>query len=401
MKILQINGGVFGSTGKIMFGIAQAAEAAGHEVLCAAPITKTNRYKQPSRPYVRIGNYYTRLANVLLSRLTGLHDCFAWFATARLLQRVKVFAPDVIHLHNLHGSYLNLPMLFHFIKKHDLPVVHTTHDCWSFTGGCPHFDMIGCEKWRTACHHCPQYRDYPKSCVDTSKWVHRQKKKWFAGLNLTLITPSQWIGDQAKQSFLKNCPALVIHNGTDLSVFKPTKSDFRRRHGLEGKKLVLGVAFGWGVRKGLDVFVSMADKLPADYQIVLVGTDEQTEAQLPENVLPIRRTQNQQELAEIYTACDVFANPTREEMFGLVNVEALACGTPVVTFATGGCVECIDDTCGVAVPKNDETAMLDEIQRVCEQRPFSAEACLKRAEVFCTEDKYTKTVELYEHLDER
>ena len=396
MKIFQINGAVFGSTGKIMFGIAEAAEAQGHTVLCAAPITKTNRYANPSREYIKIGTYYGRCASVLLSRLTGLDGCFAVFATARLLQQMKRFSPDVVHLHNIHGSYLNLPMLFRYLKKSGVRVVWTLHDCWAFTGHCPHYDMVGCQKWKTACFDCPQFREYPKSYVDNAKWMHRLKKRWFLGFkDLTIITPSHWLAGEVRQSFLGVYPVHVIQNGINLDVFKPTPSDFRSKYHCEGKCILLGVAFGWSKRKGLDVFIELAKRLDERFRIVLVGTDANVERQLPDNVISIRQTQNQRELAEIYTAADVFVNPTREDTYPTVNMEAIACGTPVLTFRAGGSPEIPDATCGIVVAKDDVAALEREILAIYKTTPFSRQACLLRAKQFDEVERYKSIVAQY------
>lgn len=396
MKLLQINGGVFGSTGNIMFGIAKKAEEAGFETMCISPITSTNRNREPKYPYVKIGTYDSRRVSVMLSRITGYNGCFARSSTRKLLKTISEFAPDVIHLHNLHDSYINLPMLFGYIKKHNIRTFWTLHDCWSFTGHCVHFTISGCDKWKNGCYGCPSYKNYPTSYLDNSKKMYRLKKKWFCGVgDMTLITPSKWLNDLVKQSFLKDYPTVVVNNGIDLNVFKPTESSFRNKYGLEDKKVVLGVSFGWGYSKGLDVFIDLAKRLPEDYKVVLVGTNENTDKELPESIISIHQTQNQAELAEIYSAADVLANPTREEMFGLVNVEALACGTPVVTFRTGGSPECVDESCGSVVDYNDKDAMLSEILRICEDKPYSKEECLERAKKFSFDDKFRGVVRLY------
>ena len=396
MKLLQINGGVFGSTGNIMFGIAKKAQEAGIETLCVSPVTATNKNREPKYPYIKIGSYNSRRASVMLSRITGYNGCFAYWETKKLLKTISDFAPDVIHLHNLHDSYINLPMLFDYIKKHKIRTFWTLHDCWSFTGHCVHFTISGCDKWKSCCSACPSYKGYPASYLDNSKKMHRLKKQWFLGVDdMTLITPSKWLNDLVKQSFLKDYPAVVVNNGIDLDVFKPTESDFRKKYGLEDKKIVLGVSFGWGYSKGLDVFIDLANRLPEDYKVVLVGTNDDTDRQLPKSIISIHQTQNQAELAEIYSAADVFANPTREENYPTVNMEALACGTPVVTFKTGGSPEIIDESCGSVVAYNDKDAMLSEVLRVCEDKPYSKDACLKRAENFSFEDKFSKVVEMY------
>ena len=397
MKLLQINGGVFSSTGNIMFSIAQKAQEMGMETLCVSPVTITNRNREPKYPYVKIGSYNSRRASVLLSRITGYNGCFAYRATKKLLKTIVNFAPDVIHLHTLHDSYINLPMLFNYIKKHKIRTFWTLHDCWSFTGHCVHFTISGCNKWKSGCLACPSYKNYPASCFDNSKKMYRLKKRWFLGVeDMTLITPSKWLNDLVKQSFLKDYPAIVVNNGIDLEIFKPTESEFRKKYGLEGKKIVLGVSFCWGYSKGLDVFIDLANRLPKDYTVVLVGTDKDTERLLPENILFIRQTQNQAELAEIYSSADVFANPTREDNYPTVNMEALACGTPIVTFRTGGSPECIDNSCGTVVGYNDNDAMLSEILHVCEDKPYSKENCIKRASCFNKEDKFFDIVKAYQ-----
>ena len=222
------------------------------------------------------------------------------------------------------------------------------------------------------------------------------KKKYFTGINhCILVTPSQWLADLVKQSFLKGYPVKVINNGIDLSVFKPTESGFREKYGLEDVKIVLGVASGWGKRKGLDVFIELAKRLLDDYRIVLVGTDDNVDKQLPSNIISIHRTQNQKELAEIYTAANVFANPTREDTFPTVNMESLACGTPVVTFRTGGCPEILDETCGSVVDCDDVGALEIEIRRICDEKPYSVEACLARAQKFDMNDRFKEYLDLY------
>lgn len=396
MKIFQINGGVFGSTGKIMFGIAEAAQDQGHEVLCAAPVTSTNRNRQPDHPYIKIGSYYGRCLNVLLARVTGMEGCFSLLPTLKLLRRIRRFSPDVIHLHSIHNSYLNIPLLFRYIKRHPVRVVWTLHDCWAVTGHCPHFDMVGCDRWKTQCCGCPQYREYPKAYRDNSRFMHRWKKKWFSGVeDLTIVTPSRWLAGIVEQSFLKDYPVKVIPNGIDLSVFRPRESDFRRRYGCEEKIIVLGVAFGWNEAKGLDVFQELSRRLDDRYQIVLVGTDAEVEKQLPKNIIAVRRTQNQQGLAEIYTAADVFVNPTRQETLGLVNVEAIACGTPVITFRTGGSPETVNGACGAVVEKNDIDGLTELLLNALEKKP-GKEDCMLAARVFDAGYCYKEIVKLYE-----
>lgn len=397
MKVFEINGGVFGSTGRIMFGIADEARKKGYEVRCASPITSTNKYHQPKEEYYRIGSDFSRKMSVLLAKITGFNGCFAFFSTLALLKELDHFDPDIVHLHTLHNSYVNLPLLFGYLKKKKIKVVWTLHDCWAFTGQCPHFVVEKCDKWKTSCHHCVKYKEYPSALFDNTKLMWKLKKKWFTGLpNLTIVTPSYWLEGLVKQSYLKDQKISVIQNGIDLNVFKPTKSN--RFSEFEGKYIVLGVAFGWGFRKGLDVFNMLAELLPDEYQIVLVGTDKEIEKEIHKNIVCIRRTANQTELAEIYSAAEVFVNPTREDTFPTVNIEALACGLPVITFDTGGSPEILDGSCGIVVPCDNSDALIQAIQNVCDTQKVMRNNAYCRAKCFDVRNKFSEYVKLYESV---
>lgn len=401
MRVVQINGGAKGSTGKIMMGIAEVARAQGHEVMCASPITTTNRDAGEDCGYYRIGTFNSRRVNVALARITGFNGCFAWFETYKLLKKIDEFKPDIIHLHNLHDSYINLPMLFSYIKKHNVPTVWTLHDCWAFTGQCPYFTIVKCDKWKVGCHNCPQYKEYPASLYDNTKKMWQLKKKWFTGVkNMTIVTPSEWLAGLARESYLKQYPIEVINNGIDLNVFKPTHSNFRKQYGIPGDKyIVLGVSFAWGYRKGLDCFVEMAEKLGEQYQIVLVGTDDEIDKNLPHNIISIHRTQNQKELAEIYSAADVFVMPTREENYPTVNMEAIACGTPVVTFDTGGSPEMLDDKTGIVVEANDIEATKKAIKDICEKKRCNDEEYIVAySKNFDMKKRFAEYIELYANV---
>ena len=396
MNIVTINASNYGSTGRIMLAIAERARSAGHTVYTVCPDSRDNRRKDVDGQ-VLIGSRISRNLHRCAARLTGLHGCFSYMATRRLIRLMKRTSTELVHLHNLHSWYLHLPTLFRFIKKHGIRVVWTLHDCWAFTGHCPYYDIAACDKWQTACASCPQYRLYPQSFVDNSRMMYHKKKRWFTGVkDMTLVTPSRWLADQVAESFLKTYPVRVIHNGIDRSVFRPTPSDLRERYGLENKRVLLGVAFDWGERKGLDVCIELSRRLPDDYRIVLVGTSDAVDRQLPDNILSIHRTHDRAELAAWYTTADLFINPTREDNFPTVNLESLACGTPGITFRTGGSPECFDGSCGVVVEKTDIDAMEREILRVCEERPFTAEACVAFAKRFDQNDKFIEYVDLYE-----
>jgi glycosyltransferase involved in cell wall biosynthesis len=395
MKILSINLSYIGSTGKIMQGIHRKAEEKGYG--CLSMVPGSERHLEAKNVHF-LGDQKTRRINAYLGILTGWECCFSVFSTRKALRKIKEFQPDVIHLHNLHNTYINVPMLMRYIKSHNIRVVWTLHDCWAFTGHCPHFSYEKCMKWKTGCNHCPRYRLYPKSVFDNSKLMWKRKKNWFTHIeNLTIVTPSQWLSDLVRESYLKEYPIRVINNGIDLNIFKPTESDFRARFDIPNeKKIVLGVAFGWGPRKGLDVFPELAERLGNEYQIVMIGTNDQIDAQLPDNIISIHRTLDQTELAQIYSAADVFVNPTREEVLGLTNIEANACGTPVITFRTGGSPECIDEKSGVVVACDDLDAMEKEIIRICEARPYSQEDCVNRASKFDMSRLFDQYIALFE-----
>jgi len=398
VKILHINSHNFGSTGSIMLGLAEEARSRGHRCVTASP---PGRSMVPGlRDHWFIGTRLGRNLHLLAGEWTGLTGCFSLVDTWLFLRRAERFDPDVVHLHNLHNGYLNLPMVMAWLARRNRPVVWTLHDCWAFTGKCPYFDTIGCDRWRTGCHDCPQLSSYPRSRVDNTRRMWENKRRWFALPELmTLVTPSRWLADLVGRSFLKGHPLRVIPNGIDLDVFRPIPSSFRRDRGLEGKFMVLGVAFQWTRHKGLDVFEALARRLDDRFRIVLVGVDPETP--VPEGVLALPRTLDRESLAKIYTAADVFVNPTREEVLGMVNLEALACGTPVVTFRTGGSPECVDETCGTVVDKDDTDAMERAIRRICGEGPYGPEACRRAAEKFDRKCRFGEYGRLYEEIADK
>lgn len=395
--IVSINLGNFGSTGSIMRGIGKLAAEYGYKYFCVYPGNTANKPKQDQD--IIICKWIHKKLIEKLSYYTGYRGFWMFFNTWLVLKKVKKINPSIVHLHNLHDSYINLPMLFEYLKESNCKVVWTLHDCWSFTGQCPYFTIEKCEKWKTGCHHCPQLNVYPASCVDRTKTMWKLKKKWFTNIrNMTLVTPSQWLAELVKKSYLKDYNVKVINNGIDLEVFKPTESNFREIHGIgENINIVLGVAFGWGIRKGLDTFIELSKRLDSKlYQIVLVGTNDRIDKQLPSSIISIHRTHDQIKLAEIYTSADLFVNPTREENYPTVNMESIACGTPVLTYRTGGSPEILDETCGAVVDCDDIDTLESEIIRILNEKPYSKEACLKRAESFNQLLKYQEYFQLYE-----
>lgn len=369
MKILMINAvcGI-GSTGRICAEQAERYEAEGHEVRIAygrmAEVPEKYRhfgYRIGSAIGVRIHGVWTRL--------TDGHGFGSKAATRAFLKWAEAFSPDMLWLHNVHGYYINIEMLFAWIKKHpQMQVKWTLHDCWTFTGHCSHFSYVKCDKWKTGCFDCPQKGRYPASLIDRSRNNYLRKKTAFTGVkDMTILTPSEWLAKLARQSFLGCYPVEVLYNTIDETVFRPTPGDFRERYGLQHKKVVLGVASSWDDRKGLYDFYELRKRLDERYAIVLVGLKEQQISQLPEGILGIPRTNSPQELAALYTAADVFANPSYEETFGMTTVEALACGTQAIVYRDTACEEIVRLKGGLAVEQSVD-ALVEAAISVCEGR---------------------------------
>lgn len=382
-----------------MLQIADEARKHDMEVLVCVPKSRSNMKKKYEGQF-NFGDRITRNMHILMAKVTGFQDCFSVIATMQLIKRITAFNPDVIHLHNLHGNYINLPIIFKYIKKHDIPVIWTLHDCWAFTGQCAHFSAIKCEKWKIGCGNCRQIGCYPSSYVDCTKMMWKLKKKWFTGVkNLRIVTPSKWLASLVKESYLKDYPVMVINNGIDLSVFKPTESHFREKYNIgENVYVLLGVAFCWGKRKGLDVFIDLSQRIDSRFKIVLVGTDDAVDKILPPNIISIHRTSSQKELAEIYSAADVFVNPTREENYPTVNMEAIACGTPVITFNTGGSPEIIDKTTGKVVRDNKVDTLYKIIEREYKDRQWDLNKCLEKASCFDMSNCFHHYISLYSEI---
>ncbi len=354
MKVLQINS-VCGirSTGRICTDIADILTANGCD--CKIAYGREAVPEQYQKYAVRIGNDFSVKLDATKTRLFDNAGFNSKTATKRFIKWAKEYDPDIIHLHNIHGYYINVKLLFDYLKSAGKPVVWTLHDCWSFTGHCAYFDFAGCDKWKNGCFDCPQIKEYPASVfIDNSKENYSRKSSIFCEVpNLTVVTPSIWLADLVKKSFLKDYAVKVIYNGIDLNVFKPTKSDFRDKYGLQNKKIILGVAAVWDRRKGLSDFIKLSKVLDDSYKIVLVGLSQEQITLLPENIIGINKTNSALELAEIYTAADIFVNPTYEDNYPTTNLEAQACGTPVITYNTGGSPESLSDGCGAVIEKGD------------------------------------------------
>jgi len=397
MKVLQINTACGqGSIGRIAVDIHKLLLEQGHESVIAygrgEPLNCDNT--------IKIGNKIDFYNHALKTRLLDRHGFGSKKVTEDFVDKIKNYNPDIIHLHNIHGYYLNIEILFNFLRKFNKPVVWTLHDCWAFTGHCAYFDYANCYKWETHCQECPERKSYPKSIlIDNSYNNYEKKRKLFTGLDkLTLVTPSEWLARLVKRSFLKEYPVKVINNGIDLNVFKPVPGDFRERNNLTNKFIILGVANNWEKRKGFEYFIELSKLIEPDEAIVMVGLSKNQLKQLPRNIIGITRTNNVQELAEIYTCADVFFNPTLEEVMGLTNVEAQACGTPVITFNTGGSIETVDNSTGLIVEKGNLEEAIKMIRRVkTEGKDKYRDSCIKRASKYYNkDDRFQEYIQLYE-----
>lgn len=390
MKIVQINSvSGRGSTGKICESISKLLTENNIENYIFYGRWDTS-YKL-SKKYC--WDYYAKLQG-LIERITGNLGFESRLSTYRLIYKLKKVNPDIVHLHVLHSHECNLKILFDFLRKKRIKVFWTFHDCWAFTGYCSHFTISRCQQWKTECCICPSFKQY-SFFFDKSNKLFKNKKKIIEDVDITIITPSRWLANLSLESMFKNNPIKVINNGINLDVFKPIKTDLRKRFNIEDKFILLGVAYNWGIRKGLDIFIKLSKVLNDEYKIILIGTNKFIDKRLPSNIISIHKTQNQKELAEYYSLADLFINPTREENFPTVNIESLACGTPVLTFNTGGSAEIIDITCGSYVETDNFIALKEEIVRIKSERPFSTQNCVKRSLMFNQVDKYKEYISLY------
>ena len=395
--LLQINVTLnAGSTGRLAEGIGRAALDAGWRSVIA--------YGRSARPSasesLRLGSPLGLFCHGLQTRLLDRHGQGSSRATRDLIDAMVHLRPDVVHLHNLHGYYLNVPMLFAHLRAARLPVVWTLHDAWPVTGHCAYFTFVACERWKSQCFSCPQQRIYPASWArDRSRPNHALKRRWFADMpNLRLVTPSRWLKGVVQESFLRPYPVEVIPNGIDLSVFHPVDpGPIRRKYALGSSRIVLGVASPWNIRKGLDSFVRLARDLPPDLRIVLVGLSPRQLRALPPGIVGIQRTENVEDLRALYSAADVLANPTKEDNFPSVNLEAMACGTPVVAFDVGGATEALDHLTGESIPPGDHEAWATAVARWArEGRSTRSDACVRRASTLFDERRQAKAcVDLY------
>lgn len=393
--LLQINSDAnWGSTGKIAEMIGQVALSNGWQSYIAY-----GRDNNPSQlQVIKVGNKLSVYIHYLLYRFFDFEGLGSIIPTFRLISKIKQIKPDIIHLHNIHGHYLNYPILFKFLKKIKVPVVWTLHDCWTMTGHCYLYDCIECDRWKTGCHHCPKSE---KWSLDNSKFNYRLKKKYFRSLeNVHIITVSDWLGSLVKESFLNKFPVKTIYNGIDLNVFKPSFNSYVQKERLDNKMILLAVASVWSNYKGLSDYIKLSELLSDEYKLVLVGLSESQIHQLPSRIIGIKRTQSQVELVELYSAASVVLSLSYGESLGLTPIEGMACGTPAIVYNNTAQPELVTPETGSVVETGDIEGVKRMILNICSKGKDSyKEDCQKRVrDIFSSSNSYGRYFSLYESL---
>ena len=395
LKIIQINTALnCGSHGRIVEQISRVATDRGFETT----IVHGARYLNKSQfADIQTTTKTQELLNGVRSLLFDAHGLGLKKATKSLITKLKEISPDIVHLHNIHGYYLNYKILFDYLAESGVPVVWTLHDCWSMTGHCAQFENYNCEKWKTKCHDCQYHTDwYPKSIIDRSKRNFELKKQCFTSVkNITIVPVSHWLEGVVKQSFLSKYPIKVINNGIDITSFRPSAVSGEIS---SNKFTILGVASSWDNDKGIKEFVKLSQN--PDYKVVMVGVNEKLSKQLPDTIVKVANTNSQEELAKYYSMADVFVNPTYKDSFPTTNLEALACGTPVITYKTGGSPESVTPETGIVVEKGDFEQLCAAIEIARKNgKDYYSKSCRVRAERFYNkDDRFKDYIDLYENI---
>lgn len=399
MKIYIINSMCgSGSTGKIVTDMCSILKKQNHEVRVAFGIGKASNINL-SDTY-KVNNKLGYYSHNIAAKVTDKTGLFSSKQTKKLVNDIINFSPDIVQLHNLHGYWINYKILFKYLIEANVPIVWTLHDCWSFTGHCSHFAKTNCIQWKIQCKKCPQLKTYPKTYLFSNvKKNYLIKKGLYEKINnLTIVTPSQWLADLVKESILKNHNIITINNGIDLDLFKPKKSNFRVKYELVDYKIILSVANVWDDRKGLHDLMLLNEIISNQYKIVIVGLTKQQKDLLPSSIVGIQRTDGIEELVEIYSAADVFVNLTYEDTFPTVNIEALACGIPIITYNTGGSVEIIDNNNGFVVEQGDIQSLFSLIKSI---NKFRKDDLLDSAKKYDKHHTYNNYIELYGKILEK
>lgn len=399
MRVLQINSIVnSGSTGRIAVEINKVVIKKGHKGYIAGGLIDPNY----SENAIKIGNILDHYRHAVKTRLLDRHGFGSRKSTRDLIKIIENINPDLVHLHNIHGYYINIEILFEYIKKSRTAVIWTFHDCWPFTGHCSYFDSVACIKWQTHCHDCPLSREYPGSwLIDNSRRNYSDKRELFTGISkMVLVTPSKWLANHLKESFLKEYKIELIRNGIDLAMFRPTCDDrILSKYGIK-HKYIMGIAGLWTARKGYQDFLKLRENLDKNLEIVLVGLNQSQIINLSKGIIGIPKTENIYELACLYSSAEILVNPTYVDNFPSVNLESLACGTPVITYDTGGSPEAIDKNTGIIVKKGSIEGILEAIRIITQSAgKYTTEICRNRAISYYSNEKtYNRYLELYNEL---
>ena len=398
-KLLQINGSINrGSTGRIAEQIGVLANQNGWDTYVIY-----GRSMNPSAlKIIKIGTKLNVYEHYFEHRLFDNDGLASRGITRQIVEQIKFINPDIIHFHNIHGHWLNIRILFEYLATLTIPIVWTQHDCWAFTGGCYYFDLLGCEKWKFECSKCPLRKLTLLPIVDRSRFLFNLRKSLFDKINnLTLVPVSKWLADLEKESILSKHRIITIHNVIDIDTFRPsTNNIIREKYQLTDKTIVLGVASVWEPRKGMDDFMKLSSLIDANTIIILVGVTSKQMKILPHNIIGIERTDSIEELRDLYSVADLFANLTYEDNFPTTNLEALACGTPVLTYNTGGSVESINKETGFVVKQGDVDAVLDIIDIIRKKgKLFFSKTCRERAvSLYNKNDRFVDYLNLYNEL---
>ena len=389
-----------GSTGRIAEELGKLAIKNGWHSYIAY-----GRWACPSQSQlICIGNKWDKIIHFMMSFLFDCHGLASVRATRKLVTQIKQIKPDIIHLHNIHGYYLNYEILFAYLSQSNIPVVWTLHDCWSVTGHCVHFQNIGCNKWKIKCESCPNTASYPKSLfLDNASNNYKKKCKSFTSVKkMTIVPVCNWLGKIMEQSYLKEYNRRVIVNGIDLNVFYPceAREKIDATWGIKGRFICLAVATVWSDTKGLSDIMTIRKKLSDQYVIIMVGVDKMQAKKLPFGIIGIEKTENANYLAELYSASDVYINPTYQDTLPTVNIEALACGTPVITYDTGGSADIIDSKTGYVVEQGRIDKFVTCISYIKKKgKDYFSLSCRRRAEQFFDKEKrYKDYILLYDEM---
>ena len=397
MKVVQINSSCeYGSTGRITVEISKKLDEKQIENYIFYSGNRRSDFKNG----IQINKKTSIRVHQVLSRVFGDQGWHSYFTTKKLVLKLKKISPDIIHLHNIHGYYLHMDVLFKYLAKSNAKVIFTLHDCWAFTGHCTHFTQAKCKKWLTLCHNCPQKTQYPYSLFfDRSKTLFKRKQKLYDAIeNMTVTAVSLWLKKTAKQSkLLSKKEVCVIPNGIDIQKFLPKKPlDKINGTDVTGKHIVLGVANYWSERKGLNDFKQLAKKLSHEFIVVIVGIKKEQQIDMPKNIICLERTDSQEELAQIYSSALVFFNASIEETFGLTTVEAMACGTPVITYKSTACSDVVTKETGFALTSNDVDGVLQAIMKIkINGKEAYASACREHAKEYDSQRIYDEYINLY------